>query len=210
MNSVDRKSGLGYCRHCGYPLRATWVDSEQCERAVCSGCARVQYDNPRILVMCMAHTPERLLVCQRAHEPARGLWSPPAGFVEQGENLEEAAVRETWEEAGVNLDPDALRLGFIASLPHLDQVYIGYRACLREEPRLRPGAESLDVRLCSRAELAAHPLAFGRCMSSYYEAFFGQLAVKQFRIMKMRMLRVGDARGPEGAQFGREPMITYE
>lgn len=45
----------------------------------------------------------RILLAQRGHEPAEGLWTFPGGVVELGETLEEAAAREVWEECGVRV-----------------------------------------------------------------------------------------------------------
>ncbi len=45
----------------------------------------------------------RILLAQRGHEPAEGLWTFPGGVMELGETLEEAAVREVWEECGVRV-----------------------------------------------------------------------------------------------------------
>jgi ADP-ribose pyrophosphatase YjhB (NUDIX family) len=177
---------------------------------VCTGCAHIHYESPQVLALCMAHTDERLLLCRRANEPARGLWSPPAGFLEVGENLEEAAARETWEETGVTVDPGELKLGFVASLPHLNQIYIGYRAFLPAQPKAVAGPESLEVRFCSREELPWAEMAFGRCMTGYYHAFFKQLLAGQFQVMRMQMRRNGAAGVAGKDLFSHEPFITYE
>jgi ADP-ribose pyrophosphatase YjhB (NUDIX family) len=46
----------------------------------------------------------RLLLCRRAIEPCRGLWTVPAGFLEMGEGTAAGAARETWEEAGARVE----------------------------------------------------------------------------------------------------------
>lgn len=178
---------MNYCSACGSRLIRRWIQSDERERLVCASCRRIHYENPKVLVLCMVHWENRLLMCRRAHEPARGLWTVPAGFVEIGENLEEAVVRETREETGVVIDPRALSLYFVASLPHIDQVYIGYRVKLLQAPTLCLGPECLEAALYSRDELPATQLAFHDMLWEYYVAFFSHLALGRFPITKMQI-----------------------
>ena len=84
---------MKFCSECGAKVAATFDSSDQKERLVCSGCGTVHYENPKILVVCAASWEGRLLFCRRAHEPGRGLWMLPGGFMENGETLQQAAVR---------------------------------------------------------------------------------------------------------------------
>ena len=178
---------MNYCPECGARLIRRWIAKDERERLVCASCSRIHYENPKVLVLCMAHWENRLLMGRRAQAPAQGLWSVPAGFLETGENLEEAAARETREETGVVIDPRALRLYFIASLPHINEVYIGYRVKLTQAPTLCAGAECLDVALYSRGDFPVTQLAFHDMLLEYYAAFFSQLACDDFPIMKMQV-----------------------
>jgi ADP-ribose pyrophosphatase YjhB (NUDIX family) len=100
---------------------------------------------------------DRVLICQRAIEPAQGLWTIPAGYLERGETLVEAAVRETFEEAGVRAT--ALRLHAIYNLPAFGEIYVIYRATLAND-QLNPGPESLQAALVTRDEIPWESLAF--------------------------------------------------
>ena len=99
----------------------------------------------------------RVLLCKRAIDPQYGKWTLPAGFMENGESLEEAAMRESIEEANASLE--ALRLYTVISLPHINQVYMIFLADLTDAD-YSPGAESLDVRLFKEEEIPWDEIAF--------------------------------------------------
>ncbi len=110
----------------------------------------------------------QVLLCRRAIEPRRGYWTLPAGFMENGETLEQAARRETLEEACAELRD--LELYMLFDLPHIDQVYMFFRGALTE-PTFAPGSESLEVRLFEQADIPWSELAFptiGRTLECYF------------------------------------------
>ncbi len=109
-----------------------------------------------------------MLLCLRAIEPRRGLWTLPAGFLENGETLAAGAVRETLEEANARVAIGDLYT--MISLPHISQVYMMFRARLVDLD-FGPGAESLDVRLFHEDEIPWEELAFrtiGRTLRNYF------------------------------------------
>lgn len=100
---------------------------------------------------------EHILFCKRAIEPRKGTWTLPAGFMENRETVAQAAARETWEEACAkvaNMHPYTL-----FNLPHVNQVYIIYRAELLDG-KYSPGEESTDVRLYLPDEIPWEKLSF--------------------------------------------------
>jgi ADP-ribose pyrophosphatase YjhB (NUDIX family) len=104
-------------------------------------------------VLTAAFADNRLLLLKRGIEPYRGSWAPPGGFVEQGESLENAAVREVEEEVGIRISPSKLMPHGLVSLPALNQVYVIFVAALdrMEMPRPNP-PEALDAQWFSRDE----------------------------------------------------------
>lgn len=106
---------------------------------------------------CIPEWKGRILLCRRAIEPKSGLWTYPAGFMEIGEGTEEAARRETLEEAGAQVT--IARLHSVISLPHIGQVYLTFIGHLDAE-EFQAGAESLDVRLFERQEIPWNDIAF--------------------------------------------------
>jgi ADP-ribose pyrophosphatase YjhB (NUDIX family) len=70
------------------------------ERRVCATCGFVDYVNPRIVAGAVVESADgQILMCKRAIEPRKGFWTLPAGFMEQGESVADAARREAREEA---------------------------------------------------------------------------------------------------------------
>ncbi len=129
---------------------------EDRERRVCQTCGFIDYVNPRIVAGVVAHADEKILLCRRAIEPRRGLWTLPAGFLELGESVEEGAKREASEEARAELELEAM-LG-VYSIPRIGQVQIFFRARLLNQPS--PGPESTDVRLAKWDDIPWKELAF--------------------------------------------------
>jgi len=99
----------------------------------------------------------QILLCRRAIEPRYGLWTLPAGFMENGETTEQAAMRETWEEARARIE--ILGLYSIFSIPHISQVYMLFRGELVEGV-YEAGDESLECQLFDARTLPWDRLAF--------------------------------------------------
>ncbi len=112
---------MKFCSECGGRVRLKIPDMDDRYRYCCDSCGAVHYQNPKIIVGILPIFDNKLLLCQRAIEPQKGLWTVPSGFMENGESLEEGALREAYEEAGVR--PKLDRLHTIYSLPHINQVY---------------------------------------------------------------------------------------
>jgi NADH pyrophosphatase NudC (nudix superfamily) len=89
----------GYCLQCGTPLEAR--HHEDRERPTCPACGFIHYLDPKIAVAVILGDDHGVLLGRRRVDPSSGRWSFPAGYVNRGEVLEEAAVREVLEEFGV-------------------------------------------------------------------------------------------------------------
>lgn len=126
-------------------------------RAVCPQCSHIHYENPRLVVGCVAEWAGKILLCRRAIEPRLGLWTLPAGFMELGETTAEAAIRETLEEACAQVIIDAPFA--LANLGHVGQVHLFYRGQLTNG-EFAAGEESLETALLSPAEIPWSALAF--------------------------------------------------
>jgi len=90
---------LGYCFHCGSALVAR--HQEDRERPTCPTCGFIHYLDPKVAVAVVLGNEDGVLLGKRRIDPGAGLWSFPAGYVNRGEVLEEAAVREVLEEIGL-------------------------------------------------------------------------------------------------------------
>lgn len=113
--------------------------------------------NPRIVAGCVPVWRDKVLLCRRAIEPRYGLWTLPAGFMENGESTLQAAAREAREEANAVLDN--LVLYGLYNLIHIDQVYLMFRGDLRNG-QASAGEESLEVALFTEQQIPWSELAF--------------------------------------------------
>ncbi|RKZ39903.1 MAG: hypothetical protein DRQ49_10040, partial [Gammaproteobacteria bacterium] len=111
----------------------------------------------KIIAGCLPIWENQILLCKRAIEPRYGLWTLPAGFMENNETIEQAAARETWEEAKANIGQVSLYV--VISLPHISQVYMMFRTQLCDL-NYAPGIESLEVQLFSQDKIPWEKLAF--------------------------------------------------
>ncbi len=110
-----------------------------------------------LVVGCVAVHAGKILLCRRAIEPRLGFWTLPAGFMEMGESLAAAAIRETREEACAEVTMQ----GLLASVNVLSagQVHVFFRAALAEAS-FAAGSETLEVELVSPADIPWSRLAF--------------------------------------------------
>ena len=148
---------MNFCSDCGSPVSRKIPAGDLLSRFVCDTCQTIHYQNPKIVVGCLPEWDHRLLLCRRAIDPRTGFWTFPAGFMEQGESVEQAAARETLEEA--QADVDMLSLYAVFSLPHISQVYMVFRGDLRR-PEYGAGSESLDAQLFRPDAIPWDALAF--------------------------------------------------
>jgi ADP-ribose pyrophosphatase YjhB (NUDIX family) len=148
---------MKFCSNCGKDLVVKMPPGDHLPRHVCEACGTIHYQNPRVVTGCVAEWQGRILICKRAIEPRLGLWTLPAGFMENGETTEAAAARETQEEAlaeAVDLVPFAL-----VNVPHVSQVHLMFRAVLKDG-RHAPGPESLETVLAEEKDIPWGEIAF--------------------------------------------------
>ena len=156
--SIDtRKSLINFCNSCGKAVTHRVPEGDSLSRAVCDACGTIQYQNPKIVVGCLPTHGDRILMCKRAIEPRYGLWTLPAGFMENNESAAEGAAREALEEANARVDIEDLYT--VYSIPHISQVYMMFRARLLDTD-VSPGVESLEVKLVREEEIPWDQLAF--------------------------------------------------
>jgi len=148
---------MKYCSLCGSPVTQKIPAGDNLPRHVCVQCDMVHYHNPKIVAGCIPEWEDHILLCRRAIEPRLGLWTFPAGFMEIGESTEQAAVRETKEEA--EADVAITSLYAVLSLPHIGQVYLVFRGRMLA-PTFHAGSESLEVRLFPLSAIPWDEIAF--------------------------------------------------
>ncbi|MCG8672306.1 MAG: NUDIX hydrolase [Pseudomonadales bacterium] len=148
---------MKFCSQCGSKVSLRIPEGDTRERHVCDSCGFIHYFNPRIIAGTVPTVGSKVLLCRRAIEPRKGYWTLPAGFMENGETTQEAALRETWEEAEAKLNLDGLYSLF--NLPHINQVYIFFRGEVIDG-EFGVGEESLETQLFEEHEIPWDSLAF--------------------------------------------------
>ena len=148
---------MNFCSNCGARLVVRVPDGDTLPRHVCEACGTIHYRNPLMVVGAIPEWEDKVLLCKRAIEPRLGMWTLPAGFMELGESVAQAAIRETLEEANARVE---LGEAFtMLSVPHVNQVHIFYRARLIDLD-FGPGAESLEVQLFAESAIPWPEIAF--------------------------------------------------
>ena len=160
---------INYCSRCGASVSLKIPPGDTLERHVCASCGTIHYQNPKLVVGSLPEWQDKVLLCRRAIEPRRGMWTLPAGFMENNETLPQAAVRETVEEACARIEIGEMFT--LISVPHISQVHAIYRARLLDLD-FSPGIESLEVGLFTEAEIPWQEIAFrtiGLTLRHYFE-----------------------------------------
>ena len=111
---------MNFCSKCGEKVTLRIPEDDDRPRFVCDHCETIHYDNPKVVVGCIADYEGKILLCKRAIEPRAGLWTLPAGFMENGETSLQGAARETWEEARAEVANQQLYRLF--DLPNINQI----------------------------------------------------------------------------------------
>jgi ADP-ribose pyrophosphatase YjhB (NUDIX family) len=170
--------GIKHCRTCGGAVRYEVPADDNRERAVCSVCHTVHYENPLNVVGTVPVWGDQVLLCRRNIEPRYGLWTLPAGFMELGETTEQGALRETVEEAGARIELEGLFT--VLNVVRVGQLHLYYRARL-QDTRFDPGPETIEARLFREDEIPWDDLAF-RTVKKTLECWFADRRAGVFGI----------------------------
>lgn len=176
---------MKFCSNCGNSVVERIPSGDNRPRFVCDECETIHYQNPRIIAGCLPVYEDKVLLCKRAIEPRYGLWTLPAGFMENGETSQEAAVRETWEEAMAQVNVHGIYTLF--NLPHINQVYMIFRAEL-ENLDFGAGEESLEVSLFEEHKIPWDQLAFP-VIKKTLEFFFEDRLTGRFDVRMHDIIR---------------------
>lgn len=167
---------MNFCHQCGHALVFEIPTGDDRPRHLCRQCDAIHYLNPRMIVGVLPYLDDKLLLCKRSIAPRYGLWTLPAGFLENGESSEQGALRESWEEARAKIRVDDLYA--VYDIPQINQVYLLYRGELTDH-NFGPGPESLEVELFSEREIPWNNMAFP-VMTAVLKHYFNDCKLGHF------------------------------
>jgi ADP-ribose pyrophosphatase YjhB (NUDIX family) len=171
---------MKFCSECAHPVALAIPEGDNRPRYVCPNCHTIHYQNPKLVIGSIPvweHEGKlQVLLCKRAIEPRHGYWTLPAGFMENEETTEQAAVRETEEEAGA--DVELGNLFTLLNVAHVHQVHLFYLARLRSLD-FAPGEESLEVELFTQDQIPWDELAFPTVRTTLELFFADRVKVRE-------------------------------
>jgi 8-oxo-dGTP diphosphatase len=146
-----------YCPRCGGDLDRRLVKASGPKRLVCQACSFIFYQDPKVVAGTVIMLDGGIVLLKRGVEPALGKWVFPGGYVDRGESVQDAAVRETREES--QLDVKLGPLLNVYSYPRSPNVIVVYTAEV-VGGRLTAADESVDARIFAPQDVPWHELAF--------------------------------------------------
>jgi ADP-ribose pyrophosphatase YjhB (NUDIX family) len=146
-----------FCPRCGGGLDRRIVKANEPERLVCRVCSFIFYQDPKVVAGTVFTLKGGIVLLKRGVEPALGRWVFPGGYVDRGESVPDAAVRETKEES--QLDVKLNSLLNVYSYPRSPNVIVVYAADVIGG-KLAAADESVEARIFPPDELPWHDLAF--------------------------------------------------
>lgn len=169
---------IKHCKVCGGAVVYAVPPDDNRDRAICTVCRTIHYENPINVVGTVPTWDDQVLLCLRNIEPRRGMWTLPAGFMELNETVEEGAARETDEEAGARFELQGLFT--VLSVVKVGQVHLYFRARLLDTD-FAPGPETIEARLFREDEIPWDELAF-RTVRETLKHYFADRRRGQFPV----------------------------
>jgi 8-oxo-dGTP diphosphatase len=146
-----------FCPKCGGDLDKKIVKNNEPKRLVCRSCAFIFYQDPKVVAGTLFTLDGGIVLLKRGVEPALGKWVFPGGYVDRGESVQDAAVRETKEES--QLDVKLGRLLNVYSYPRSPNVIVVYTAEVIGGT-LAAADESTDAAVFPLSDIPWNDLAF--------------------------------------------------
>lgn len=146
-----------FCPRCGGQLEKRLLKATEPKRLFCQACTFIFYLDPKVVAGTIFTLENRVVLLRRGVEPALGKWVFPGGYVDRGESVQDAAVRETKEESQLDV-----RLGSLLnvySYPRSPNVIVVYAADV-VGGELGAGDESVEAGTFAAEEIPWEELAF--------------------------------------------------
>jgi len=166
-----------HCPRCGHPFEWKVLKDGDPARLVCSSCAFVFYLDPKVAAGTITLLQGGIVLLRRGIEPQWGKWVFPGGFVDRGESVTDAAIRETLEE--VKLRVSLTGILDVYSFTGNDVVMIVYAADV-VGGELGVGDEAEDVKAFPPEQIPWDELAFAStraALRDYVRRFFPRVRI---------------------------------
>jgi ADP-ribose pyrophosphatase YjhB (NUDIX family) len=166
-----------FCPRCGSGFESRTLKQGEPPRLVCAACNKVFYLDPKVAACAIFLVDGSIVLLKRGIEPRLGKWVFPGGFVDRGESVQAAAVRETFEE--VNLRVSLVGILDVYSFPGDEVVVVVYAADV-VGGNLEAKDECLDVQLFQPEKIPWDELAFAStkaALKDYLHRFFPRVRV---------------------------------
>jgi 8-oxo-dGTP diphosphatase len=157
MSGIQDISTYKFCPQCGGRLEKRLLKPRDPLRLVCTACGFIFYIDPKLSVIAVIPLEHGVVMVRRAIDPGYGLWVVPGGFVDMGEVVEDAVVRETQEETFLTVRP--IRLLNIYSYPDHRTIIAAY-VTEYVSGELGAGDETLEARVFGLKEIPWPQIAF--------------------------------------------------
>jgi len=163
-----------FCPVCGAGLETEILKESEPARLVCPECEFVFYLDPKVVACTIVEIDNRIVLLKRSSQPERGKWVVPGGYVDRGEEVKSAAVRETMEECGLHVRIREL-LGVYSYTDWIEVVVVFLAEHIAGD--LIAADESMDAKLFKPEEIPWDQLAF----QSTKDALKDYLGIKGLR-----------------------------
>ncbi|HWX25491.1 MAG TPA: NUDIX hydrolase [Vicinamibacteria bacterium] len=166
-----------FCPRCGSAFESRILKEGEPPRLVCPSCTLVFYLDPKVAACAIFLVDGKIVLLKRGIEPRLGKWVFPGGFVDRGESVQKAAVRETLEE--VNLRISLVGILDVYSFPGHEVVVVVYAADV-VGGTLEPRDECLEVAAFPPENIPWDELAFEStraALRDYVRRFFPRVRV---------------------------------
>ncbi|MFO7985769.1 MAG: NUDIX hydrolase [Desulfatiglandaceae bacterium] len=157
-----------FCPVCGGRVHSRLVKPGEPERLVCSACDFVLYLDPKVVSCTVLETEGKIVLLRRAIMPEKGKWVLPGGYVDRGEPVPQAAVREAMEECGLEIRIKRL-LGVYSYTEHLPVVIVYIAEAVGGT--LISGDETREAKKFSRLDIPWQELAFRSTVDALRDYF---------------------------------------
>lgn len=174
MSQGASAADFRFCPRCGAGVERKQLKASEPSRLVCQaqGCGFVLYLDPKLAACTITLVDGGIVLLRRAIEPQRGKWVFPGGYVDRGESVIEAAVRETYEEVGLRVAVTGIL--DVYSTRGEDVAVVVY-AAHAEAGKPEAGDEASEVKVFSPEAIPWDELAFEStrlALRSYLSRFF--------------------------------------